>query len=218
VFTLLAASRLPLQRALVVGLIAGLAFAVPAALTFGMLNGLASGLQPSEYVARPGPGEAIARSKRNGIVSGLSFGLVIALAFGLVIWLVVWLASGLAVGLTEGRLFVPTDLIAAGYLGPIKIVVVVGLVAGVVLGLPAGLIMGLVIGLHRGGGAYLRHLLTRRLLVMDGATPRDYVGFLEYARRLGLLRIQGGGFQFIHPLVQQYFASASAPLQQLSPT
>jgi hypothetical protein len=210
VFGLVAASRLPVGKATLFAVVAGLIFGVPSALISGLLLALAAGLQPAGFVARPGPGIAIRRSMRNGVISGALASLVTAFMFGLVTWLVIWLVSGLLEGLNSGTLFSPTDVTISGTIGSTPVRFTVGLVAGIALGLPVGLIVGLVVGFQRGLGAYLRHTFTRWLLIIDGVTPRDYLGFLDYARRLTLLQPLGGGYQFIHPLLLDHFARASA--------
>jgi eukaryotic-like serine/threonine-protein kinase len=212
-FGLLASSQLSFGKALLFGLIAAVLFAVPAAAISGLLLVLAGGLQPSGYVVRPGPGIAIRRSRRNGLISGALAGVVVAIVFGLVIWLVIWLSAALLVGLKNGSFFSPTDMIVTGFVGPMPVRFAFGLAAGVALGVPVGAVAGLVVGFQRGGGAYLRHLITRWLLIADGVTPRDYPGFLEYIRRLGLMRLRNGCYEFVHPLVLEYFATAPrAPL------
>jgi NACHT domain len=57
-----------------------------------------------------------------------------------------------------------------------------------------------------GGGAYLRHRAVLRLLARDGLATRDMIGFLAHAARLNLVRRQGGGYEFVHPLMRQWFA------------
>jgi len=205
IFGLVASTALGWQGGLVAGVLAGLVFAVPAGLILGLLFGLTSGLEHSDYVTRPAPGRAINRSKRNALLIGLVYCLVFAVVFALVIWLVVWLASGVVAGRISGNIFTPSDLTVTQSLGPIRFKVVLGLLSGLILGLPAGLLMGLVVGLQRGGGAYLRHWVTRSLLVANGLVPRGFVAFLEYACRLILLRRRGGGYEFIHRLLLEHF-------------
>jgi hypothetical protein len=207
----LLASVFRVSDVLLIGLLAALVFALPAGLVFGLLNALAGGLEPRVYVTRPAPGKAIQRSKRNALVSGLVYCLIVALVFALVIWLVVWLATGLLGGRVTGKIFVPADLVAIKWFGPIEVKIAVGLLAGLLVGLPAALVMGLVVGLQQGGGAYLRHWVTRWMLVADGVVPRDYVAFLEYARRIILLRRRGGGYEFIHRLVLEHFTLLTHP-------
>lgn len=73
-----------------------------------------------------------------------------------------------------------------------------------------GLAFGLIAGLRRGGGAYLRHQMLRRLLVRNRSIPSDYRSFLDYASRLGLLQPRGAGYEFMHRLLLEYFAAGPA--------
>ena len=81
-------------------------------------------------------------------------------------------------------------------------------IAGMPTAAAVALAAGLVIGAQRGGGAYLRHYATRSLLVREGLVPRDLVAFLDHAARLVLLRRRGGGYQFIHGFMLEYFAAS----------
>jgi hypothetical protein len=63
------------------------------------------------------------------------------------------------------------------------------------------------VGLYTGGRACLQHVVLRRLLVQNGSAPWHYVAFLDYAAERLFLRKVGGGYIFIHRLLQEYFAS-----------
>src|SRR5439155_24440902 len=76
-------------------------------------------------------------------------------------------------------------------------------------GLVVGLYLGLVAGLYFGGTSYLNHYTIRFLLSQRGVMPWHYVHFLEEATERILLQRVGGGYRFIHPLFQEYFASLS---------
>ncbi len=90
-----------------------------------------------------------------------------------------------------------------GLLGGLLFGLSTGLSTGLVFGLLGGLLFGLVVG----GAAYLGHYLLRFLLWRSGAMPWHYVRFLEEATKRILLQRVGGGYRFIHPLFQEYFAS-----------
>ena len=82
-----------------------------------------------------------------------------------------------------------------------------------VFGVFIGLYTGLAIGLYFGGGVYLRHYLLRFLLWRSGALPWHVVRLYEEATECILLSRVGGGYRFIHPLLQQHFASqVTSPL------
>jgi hypothetical protein len=102
--------------------------------------------------------------------------------------------GGLFVGLFVGLVVGVSGLLAGGPLG------------GLVGGLFAGLCSGWVIGLLKGGYACLGHLVLRALLVRSDLVPWKTVAFLNYAADRIFLRKVGGGYIFIHRLLQDYFA------------
>jgi hypothetical protein len=113
--------------------------------------------------------------------------------------------GGVAGGLVGGVVTLAetsTGLIAAGPSG-----LILAAVNGLNLGLHLAIVFGLIAWFRRGGGAYLRHVALRTLLTRDRAIPADLVGFLEYAANLVLLRRRGGGYEFVHGLLLQHFAS-----------
>ena len=89
----------------------------------------------------------------------------------------------------------------------------VGLLVGLFFGLGVGLFVGLLVGLFFGGGAYFQHYVLRLFLAHSRALPWNAVPFLEEVKRCILLQRVGGGYRFVHPLLQEYFASLT-----LSPT
>ena len=83
----------------------------------------------------------------------------------------------------------------------------IGLSSGLGTGLLAGLLVGLATGLRYGGRACLQHLVLRLALRYHGSIPRHYADFLDYAAERLFLRRVGGGYIFIHRLLQEYFAT-----------
>jgi hypothetical protein len=92
--------------------------------------------------------------------------------------------------------------LATGKGAPMVIAIVVVFVA-----LPVSLFSAL----RLGGAAYLRHRAVLWLLSRAGLAPRNLVDFLAHAARLNLLRRQGGGYEFVHPLLRQRFAELDDP-------
>jgi hypothetical protein len=107
-------------------------------------------------------------------------------------------------------------------------VLVGGLVFGVIFGLIfrliyepfpvelsvlGGLVFGLVGGLAFGGYACLSHAALRFVLWRAGALPLCTITFLDYATERVVLRRHGGGYVFLHRLLQEYFASLEAPTE-----
>jgi len=189
----------------------GLASGLVGGLVGGLVSGLSSGLV-------------------GGQVGGLVFGLLIGLGGWLdsvepvellkwsrwevrrlVSWLVWGLASGLVWGLVGGLLYG----LAGGPVSRLVVCLVSGLGGGLVGGLVVGLVVGLAVGLSAatslglwfGGGAVILHFVLRYFLSRDGYLPWNLVRFLDYAAERIFLRKVGGGYVFIHRLLQDYFAS-----------
>lgn len=57
-----------------------------------------------------------------------------------------------------------------------------------------------------GGATVIKHYLVRLFLWHRGKMPLHYGRFLEYAARFGQLRRVGGGYTFMHHLLQEHFA------------
>jgi len=66
------------------------------------------------------------------------------------------------------------------------------------------------VGLRLGGSAFLRHWTLRWLLARDGLLPWDCLPFLDHMTRLHLLRRRGGGYEFIHRLLQEHLRDERA--------
>jgi hypothetical protein len=188
------ATRRGLIEGLGVGLILGLWFGVifgsAGGPGFGLWVGLVGGLIGGLYIIiytglvigemtnRGAPNEGMHHSARSALVSGLGFGV----AGGL--------ASGLFVGLASNLVDMLGD----------------GLYNGLFVGLLVGLIGGVIGGLEKGGRACFRHLTLRYLLVSNDFAPWRYAQFLNYATERIFLRKVGGGYIFVHRLLQDYFA------------
>jgi Cdc6-like AAA superfamily ATPase len=84
-------------------------------------------------------------------------------------------------------------------------------IGGLVLGLPnwlwLGLIYGFTVGASFGGGkTCIRHFTLRLLLYLNRKIPWNYSRFLDYAcDRIFLVKV-GGGYSFIHRILQEHFA------------
>ena len=96
----------------------------------------------------------------------------------------------------------------------------VGLPFRLVFGLPFGLAVGFFMLLFFGGEACLKHYLLRILLYRSRYMPWNYVHFLDYAAERIFLRKVGGGYIFVHHLLQEYFAAqyAHSYTEPASPT
>jgi len=83
-------------------------------------------------------------------------------------------------------------------------------------GLFAGLVAALIGGLAFGGFNVINHFLLRLLLWHNGHMPANFVAFLNEAARHVLLYKVGGGYIFIHRLLQEHLAQTA--VDESSPT
>ena len=74
-------------------------------------------------------------------------------------------------------------------------------------GLMAGIISGLSGFLLYGGAGLIKHYVLRISLWYRGKMPFNYTEFLDHTARNILLYKVGGGYVFVHRLLQQYFAN-----------
>ncbi len=172
-----------------VGLAIGLTFGLPAALFSG-----------------------IASWRTSGLGVGVTFWLVFGLAFGLISargaqgkeW-AGRLVRGLIVGLVYGLI----GGLVLGMVGPL----ISGFISGRASGLGIELIFGLLGGLVCGLGGIVRHFTLRFWLWQARCTPApwQYTDFFGDATNRILLRRVGGGYQFAHRLLLDYFADLEAP-------
>lgn len=165
---------------------------------------------------------------------GLSLTLLLALAGGGVLWFLstfflgwtnggfLGMVTGLFAGLIlwpdrridTSRRTKPNQGIIRSTWNAVRVGLVYGIGSGVAValfkGVPTGILLGFVIGmiaaLLKGGTAAFQHHLLRLLLWGVRYIPLRYVRFLDYAAELILLRKVGGGYIFIHRLLQDYFA------------
>jgi DNA polymerase III delta prime subunit len=167
-----------------------------------------------------------------GLAIWLFEGLSVGLIFGLVVGLFMGLFAGIPVGLLAGlsgqtidqqSLVTPNQgiwrsarngaLLGLVFGLPIGLVfgLFVGLfegpVAGLVGGLGGAVIDGPFFGLFFGGLAFIQHFALRWFLWRAEYVPWNYPRFLDYTADRILLRKVGGGYIFVHRLLQDYFAS-----------
>lgn len=164
------------------GLLDGLSVGLALGLVYQVISGLSAGLSVHEITTKTNPNEGIHRSTRIALMSGLGSGL----------------AAGLLSGLVFGPFFSHSMLFSPTLFSSVFEPSVWPL---------GGLLVGLTVGLRYGGRACLQHLVLRLKLWSNGSAPWHYVDFLDYAAERILLRKVGGGYSFIHRLLQDYFAS-----------
>jgi len=147
-------------------------------LSFGISLGLGSGLSSMQIETRSTPNQGIRHSVRNALIIGAGSALLIGLV------------GGLAVGLVAG----------GGSTWK------TGLIIGLIVGIGGGLIVGTFEALIYGGRAAIRHLILRGILARSGRLPWRLVEFFDYATDRIFLRKVGGGYIFVHRLLQDYFS------------
>jgi eukaryotic-like serine/threonine-protein kinase len=199
-----------------------LAFVFPVGLCMGLIVGVIGQLIGILNRLRGGHSEALLAGVLDEVRQNLPSDLTTALIIGIVVGLVASLFAGLEVEpnvsptapnqamRTSIRSALWSGLVFGLFLGLITAVLVAlgaGLKVGLSIGLLVALFAGLFTGLLNGGGAYLRHLLLRALLVRNGAAPWKYVAFLDHAAERILLRKAGGGFLFVHRMLLEYFTA-----------
>jgi eukaryotic-like serine/threonine-protein kinase len=161
-----------------------------------------------------------------GLPSRLSDTLLNMLAIGLLIGLLYKLTTGIIAGFSGGEITTKTTpnegIYRSAYMALLS-GLSSGLVSGLLIGLPLGpssglsyalyhslpltLTIGLATGIRHGGRTCLQHLALRLLLTRNGSAPWRYTDFLDYASERIFLRKVGGGYIFIHRLLQDYFVT-----------
>jgi hypothetical protein len=201
------------------GLLAGLVFGLGGGLGGGLVTGLLAGLVfgllagLTTYSAAIRTVE-ILRWSWSGIWSqwpvGLGIGLVGGLGFGLLFGLVTGLVTGLSPREIQTKT-VPNEGIHRSARHALRLGLLFGLLFGLGIGLVGGLGFGLgfglLFGLLIGGQPCLQHFGLRLFLVRRGWAPWPYVKFLNYAAERIFLRKVGGGYMFMHRLLQDHFAA-----------
>lgn len=166
-----------------VGLLSGLIIGLYAGGVSGWVGGLVGGgvgWWDGRESSRLRRGSIGLFEGKGGMVVG---GLLDGLALGLICWLAVTSQFGRIYGLFSGLIY------------------------GLFSGLFAGLVGGLIGFLQYSGEIPIGYIVLRLLLWRAGYIPWNYRRFLDYATERILLRKIGGGYIFIHRLLQDYIAS-----------
>lgn len=214
--------------------ILGQELSVPEAFFYGLLNGAVCALSAyfsfgTDYEGDIRVAESLSWSW-NGVLRGFLTGLIVGLVLGFVggIALDYPLRQQLLLGLESGLLWslygglksrrlesrvnvhkahelaLRNSVIAASLFG-----LVYGSFIAILWGLPLGVLRALQLffgaGLLYGGIDVLKYLILRTLFYFTGHISATYSRFLEFAVELNLLHKVGGGFIFMHRLLQDYF-------------
>jgi hypothetical protein len=219
----------------VMGLFDGLIVGLFAGLVEGMIGGLHNvrGVETLKWSWRHaalwlGIGSGVGMVL--GLLFGLSVGMGIQLIFGLILGASTGLGSGLIGGFHSADIQFktrPNEGIRQSAKNAVVIVLVAGLVAGPAVGLIVGLVkklsggqfvwlpitlvfglaFGLIGGLIQGGKASIFHYTLRTSLARTGRLPWRLVPFLDHCVERIFLRRVGGGYIFVHRLLQEHFTS-----------
>ena len=180
----------------------------------------------------------LARSIAGGLLFGLIYGVIlgrlynawipqitIGLGIGVSLVLIFALVGGVSHEMvSEQKIVTPNQGIRSSFRNSIVLGLITGLITGIGIGLPQvlgsgphlglvfGLIFGLAIGLNfwarHGGTACILHALLRVCLWRASYAPLNYPRFLDFAVEHILLRKVGGGYIFVHRLLQEHFAAS----------
>jgi len=153
----------------------------------------------------------------NLLVEQLTLGLYMTVALGLLLGFVFGLV-GAAFGGITGKVsetsLVPNQGIHLSLRNSMLAGLVVGLASGTISFVLQGMgalgvfcLFGLLAALWFGGLDVIQHIVLRLLLFRRDCFPWDCTRFLDFAHERILLRKVGGGYIFIHRLLQEYFAA-----------
>jgi NACHT domain len=96
--------------------------------------------------------------------------------------------------------------IIVGLSSEIFIWLITGRINNIFLGLYIGLYIAVFAGLILGGSVSIRHYVLRFVLCRKRYAPWNYAQFLDYASEKLFLRKVGGGYEFVHRMLQEHFA------------
>jgi DNA polymerase III delta prime subunit len=186
----------------------------------GILAGLLNGLVGDEIAIKAQPNQGIRRSVRTAAISALRIGLTISTIFGLITIIIYFI--GVLILAASAYLYAPQlmqqlspvrvtgDMLLSELIAELPSLLISVLRTGFTIGVSLGLFGALLSSLLNGGYACISHLALRIVLWRNRLGPWNYAGFLDYAVERVLLRRVGGGYMFLHRLLQEYFASISA--------
>lgn len=181
-------------------LIGGLSWGIALAVLGTLLGSIVGGLQGTAIPARVVPHNGIRRSAANAAMVGLIF----------------WLGGATVIGLLAGLslLFVSTPAANSAFsffgmdftLDRIFVAALSPVLIAIASGMMSGLTPGFIGGLNYGGLAVIQHFTLRLFLSLDKRIPWNFAHFLDYSADRIFLHKVGGGYIFIHRLLQEYFA------------
>lgn len=109
-------------------------------------------------------------------------------------------------GIRVGLIFTMAAMIVFALIFSLGKTLTIDLWTGVRLAVPLEATMGLMAFLWYGGIEILHHTILRMMRLREGSILRRYSAFLDHAVDLIFLCRVGGGYIFVHQLLQEYFA------------
>ena len=164
---------------LILGLILGLIYGLILGLIYGLILGLILGLTGPEIKQRKYSNQGIKQSVKNGIrlsVIAISFSIIISVLIQSIIFQII-IVSNLDFNLEL------LDRLNLTVLGVI-----------------------LILSIWFSALPVIQHVSLRLVLWLFGHAPWNYAKFLDYATDRMILQRVGGGYRFIHRLLQEHFA------------
>ncbi|OKH27209.1 hypothetical protein FACHB389_28825, partial [Nostoc calcicola FACHB-389] len=139
--------------------------------------------------------------------------------FGLIGFIICGLTSSVIEFKTKANAGIYKSLLNATIIG-ITLAILSGIINGLfygfvyqlsfnkslLLGTIIGFFHGLMGGLLGGGISCLQHFTLRLILWLDGYIPWNYANFLDYSTNRLFLQKVGGGYRFVHRLLQDHLA------------
>jgi hypothetical protein len=174
-----------------------LALALVVALIGGFLAAVGGGFVGGEVEDKLVPNQGIRRSARRALVVGSAAGFggaVIGLAAMSAV-IGVFAVVGSMTGVAMSR---------PGWIEDTALPLAVG---GAILGVVVSAAVAPGLALSMGGYACLSHAALRGVLWRSDCLALDSVSFLDYATQRVFLRKVGGGYMFVHRMLQEHFAA-----------
>jgi hypothetical protein len=180
------------SRGLSYGVSLGFGYARAMGLLLVFVGGLALGFKRQKGQENSLPNHSIRQSRRNAIVF-----VAVGVFGGFIFALMLWYYNGQILGLQNmaylryGRNFR----------------------AAIIAGVPIGLLLGYSVSFVYGGNTVITHYILRIFLSYSKQLPfvkdKNFVDFLNHMKDHIILRREGGGWQFIHRYLLEYFAELS---------
>ena len=172
---------------------------------YSLIGGVIGGFQGKKIEAKTSPHQAMRLAVKNVIISGLTGALISILILGIPAGLNIFLFGNRLNEATITRMSkngltqssnIDMELLDKIWSNSIFIIFIL---------LSFGL-FGTISALYYGAFDLAKHVILRSMLALNNKIPFRYGHFLDYATERVFLRKVGGGYIFVHRLLQDYFA------------